>query len=140
MINTCEGLSFLKSHDRIMGLTEIWSPWYMCQNTQCQFLYFNNMKFNPQATVQKREIKVFNWVTLSTIPWVSNIWTSSNLHYVVHLLYAKMCSFAHIRNESNIFPWHAKNLLAYTVKSKRNKETNTIEDATFYQIKRYLSK
>ena len=140
MINTCEGLSFLKSHDRIMGLTEIWSPWYICQNTQCQFLYINNTKFNPQATVQKREIKVFNWVTLSTIPWVSNIWTSSNLHYVVHLLYAKMCSFAHIRNESNIFPWHAKNLLVYTVKSKRNKETNTIEDATFYQIKRYLSK
>ena len=81
------------------------------------------MKLKPQATVQKSEIKIFNWVTLSTIPWISNIWTSSNLHYVVHLSYAKMCSFAHIQNESNLtFPRHVKNLLVYTVKNKNERK------------------
>ena len=29
--------------------------------------YVNKTKFKPQATVQKSEIKIFNWVTLSTI-------------------------------------------------------------------------
>ena len=74
-------------------------------NTSLLFLYINKTKLKPQATVQKSEIKIFNWVTLSTIPLVSNIWTSSNLLHVVHLLHAKMRSFSHIRNESNLtFP------------------------------------
>ena len=30
--------------------------------------------------------KIFNLVTISAVPWFSNIWTS-NLHHVVHLLY-----------------------------------------------------
>ena len=78
-------------------------------NRQCQFCYINKTKLKPQSTVQKSEIKIFNWVTLSTIPWVSNILTSSNLHHVVPLSYAKMCSFAHIQNESNLtFHWHVK--------------------------------
>ena len=65
----------------------------------------NKTKLKPQVTVQKCETKIFNWVTLSTVPLVSNICTSSNLHHVVHLLYAKMCSFPHIRNGSNLtFP------------------------------------
>ena len=29
--------------------------------------YVNKTKFKPQATVVKIEIKIFNWVTLSTI-------------------------------------------------------------------------
>ena len=61
----------------------------------------------PVSLYEKDEIKTSsnNLVTLSTIPLVSNIWTSSNLYDVVHLLYAKTCSFAHIRNESNLtFP------------------------------------
>ena len=29
--------------------------------------YVNKTKFKPQATVQKSEIKILNWVTLSTI-------------------------------------------------------------------------
>ena len=29
--------------------------------------YFNKMKFKPQATVQKSEIKIFKWVTLTKI-------------------------------------------------------------------------
>ena len=61
--------------------------------------YVNKTKFKPQATVPKREIKIFNWVTLSTILWISNIWTSSNLLHLVYLVYIKWCSFAHIINE-----------------------------------------
>ena len=113
---------------------------YICQNRQCQFLYINKMKFKPQATLQKSETNIFNWVTLSTIPLVSNIWTSSNLRHAVQLLYAKMCSFAHILNESNLtVPWHVKNLLVSTGKNKRKKENNKIEDAKFYQIKTNIS-
>ena len=41
--------------------------------------YDNETKFKPKATVKKSEIKIFNWVTLSTILYVSNVWTSSNL-------------------------------------------------------------
>ena len=40
------------------------------QNRQCQFLYINKAKLKPQATMQKSEIRIFNWVTLSIIPWV----------------------------------------------------------------------
>ena len=29
--------------------------------------YVNETKFKPQATAQKIEIKIFNWVSLSTI-------------------------------------------------------------------------
>ena len=78
---------------------------YICQNRQCQFLDINKTEFKSQATVQKNEIKTFNWVTLSKIPCVSNIRTSPNLHHVVHLLYAKIWSFAHALNECNLtFP------------------------------------
>ena len=102
-------------YDRIMRLTEIWSPWY---------LYIDR--------------SIFNWVTLTSIPWFLNIWTSSNLHHAVHLLYGKMWSFAHIPNESNLaFPWHVRNLLLTPLKT-RNKKRNSIEDATFYQIKTNL--
>ena len=74
-------------------------------NTSLLFLYINKTKLKPQARLQKSDIKIFNWVTLSAIPLVSKIWTSSNLLHVVHLLYVKMCSFAHMRNESNLtFP------------------------------------
>ena len=31
-------------------------------------LYINKMTLKPEATVQKSEIKIFNWVTLSTKP------------------------------------------------------------------------
>ena len=47
----------------------------------------NETKFKPQATAQKSEVKVFNWVALFTIPYVSNIWTSSNLPHTVYLLF-----------------------------------------------------
>ena len=47
------------------------------------FLYQQD-EIKPQATMQKSELKIFNWVTLSTIHLVSNIWTSSNLHHVLH--------------------------------------------------------
>ena len=30
-------------------------------------VYYVQMKFKPQAAGQKREIKIFNWVTLNTI-------------------------------------------------------------------------
>ena len=30
--------------------------------------YINKTTFKPQATGQKNERKIFNWVTLSTIP------------------------------------------------------------------------
>ena len=35
--------------------------------------YVNKTKFKSQATVQKSEIKIFNWVTRSKILQVSNI-------------------------------------------------------------------
>ena len=100
---------------------------YICQNRQCQFLYINKTKFKSQATVQKSDLKIFYLVTLSAIPWVSNTWTSSSIHYVVHLLYVRTCSFAQILNECNVtFPCHIKNV----------KEIRTIiwkiEDAKFY--------
>ena len=38
----------------------------------------NKGKFKLQAIVQKSEKKIFKCVTLSTILYVSNIWTSSN--------------------------------------------------------------
>ena len=66
---------------------------------QTLLVYYVKMKFKPQATGQKREKKIFNWVTLNTIPEVSNIWVTSNLPHLVDLLYSKMCSFAHIINE-----------------------------------------
>ena len=47
----------------------------------------NEMNFKPQATVQKSEVKFFNWVVLFTIPYVSNIWMSSNSAHLVHLLF-----------------------------------------------------
>ena len=31
-------------------------------------VFYVNTKFKPQATGQKLEIKIFNWVTLNTIP------------------------------------------------------------------------
>ena len=34
---------------------------------QTLLVYYVKMKFKPQATGQKREIKIFNWVTLNTI-------------------------------------------------------------------------
>ena len=61
--------------------------------------YDNETKFKPKATVKKIEIKIFNWVTLSTILYVSNVWTSSNLLHLVHLAYKKWCSFANVINE-----------------------------------------
>ena len=39
----------------------------MSKQTMIVF-YVNKTKFKPQAKGQKSEIKVFNWVTLSTIP------------------------------------------------------------------------
>ena len=47
----------------------------------------NEMKFKPQATVQKSEVKFFNWVAQFTILSVSNIWTLLNLPHLVHLLF-----------------------------------------------------
>ena len=35
--------------------------------------YVKKTKLKPQATVLKSEIKFFNWVTLFTIPYVSDI-------------------------------------------------------------------
>ena len=35
---------------------------------QALLVYYVKMKFKPQATGQKREIKIFNWVTLNTLP------------------------------------------------------------------------
>ena len=35
---------------------------------QALLVYYAKMKFKPQATGQKREIKIFDWVTLNTIP------------------------------------------------------------------------
>ena len=40
--------------------------------------YVNKTKFKSQATVQKSEKKIFNWVTRPTTLQVSNIWPSSN--------------------------------------------------------------
>ena len=34
---------------------------------QTSLVYYVKMKFKPQATGQKREIKIFNWVILNTI-------------------------------------------------------------------------
>ena len=60
-------------------------------------------KAKPQATVQKSEKKKnCNWVTLSTILSDSNIWTSSNLLHLVHLVHTKRCSSAHIINGLNL--------------------------------------
>ena len=56
---------------------------------QTLLVYYVKTKFKPQATGQKREIKIFNWVTLNTIPLVSNIWVTSNLLHLVNLLYKK---------------------------------------------------
>ena len=56
--------------------------------------------------------------------------------YVVHLLYRKMGSFAHILNECNLtFLWHIKHLLVSTGKNKRNKEINKVEDVKFIKLK-----
>ena len=57
---------------------------------QTLLVYYFKMKFKPQATGQKREINNFNWMTLNTIPLVSNIWATSNLLHLVNLLYAKI--------------------------------------------------
>ena len=137
LTNTYEGVSFQKCFktescdspkyevlDIWRDLTQVYSFFlqtYKSQNKQSQFFYINKTKVKSQVTVQESEIKIFNWVTLSAIPWVSNMWTSSNLHRVVHSLYEKMCNFAHILNECKlIFPWHLKNLLVSTGKNKRN--------------------
>ena len=53
--------------------------------------YVNKTKFEPQATGQKSEIKIFNWVTLSTIFWFQI--------YGHFLLSTKMCSFVNVINE-----------------------------------------
>ena len=39
---------------------------HMPKQTMSVF-YVNKTKFKPQATVQKSEIKLFNWVTLFTM-------------------------------------------------------------------------
>ena len=51
--------------------------------------YVNKTKFKSQATVQKSEKKIFNWVTRPTTLQVSNIWPSSNLLHLVHLVHSK---------------------------------------------------
>ena len=139
LINTYEGLSFqklFKTGSCVSPKHEVPDIYLKSLNTSLWFFYKHTYAKIDNAGFF---IKIFNWVTLSTIPWASNIWPSFNLHHVVHLLYAKMCSFAHIRNESNLkFPWHVKNL-AYTGKNKSNKEKNKTEDAKFYQIKTNLS-
>ena len=68
-------------------------------------VFYVKMKLKLQATGQKREINVFNWMTLNTISKDSNIWATSNLLHLVYLLYTKMRSFAHIINEGDLtFP------------------------------------
>ena len=72
----------------------------------------NKTKFKPQTTVQKSEKNIFNWVTLPTLLYVSNMWKSSNLLDLINLVYTKKCSFAHIINEGNLtFRWDVKNLI-----------------------------
>ena len=65
-------------------------------------VFYVKTKFKPQATGQKLETKIFNWVTLNSIPLVPNIWATSNLLHLVHLLYTKMCSFVHIIDKLNL--------------------------------------
>ena len=36
---------------------------------QAMPVFYNKTKFKPQAIEQKREIKIFNWVTVNTIPF-----------------------------------------------------------------------
>ena len=63
-------------------------------NTSLLLLYINKTKLKPQARLQKIDIKIFNWVTLSTIPLVSNIWTSSNLHHsFIICKYVQLCAY-----------------------------------------------
>ena len=72
--------------------------------------YVNKTKFKPLKQQCKK-------VTLSTIPYIHvhvNICTSSNLLHLVHLLYTKMCIFAHMINAGSVtFPWHVKNLIVF---------------------------
>ena len=57
----------------------------------------NEMKFKPQVTVQKSEVKFFNWVAQFTILSVSNIWTLLNLPHLVHLLFYYIQKTADLR-------------------------------------------
>ena len=132
MINTYEWLSFQK-HFKTgscdspkyevldiyiwRNLTQVYS-FFTNIHIQKQTIPASLYQYEPQAAVQKSETNIFDWVILSTISYVSNIWTSFNLYHVVHLLYAKIC--AYILNECNLtFPWHVKNLLVSTGKNKR---------------------
>ena len=62
---------FKNAVDKIMRLTESFEVYsfftniHMLKQTMPVF-YFSKAKFEPQATVQKSEIKIFNWVNLST--------------------------------------------------------------------------
>ena len=101
--------------------TSVFLQTYRKQTMPVSLYQLNQIKTSTNSA--KKWNKDFNWVTLSTIPWVSNIWTSSNLHHIVHLFYAKMWSFAHMQNKSNpTFPWHVKNPLAYTVKNNKQRK------------------
>ena len=78
-------------------LIQVYSFFY--KHTHAKTDNVNKTKFKPQTTVQKSEKIIFNWVTLPTLLYVSNMWKSSNLLDLINLVYTKKCSFAHIINE-----------------------------------------
>ena len=51
--------------------------------------YVNKTNFKPQATVQKSEIKILNWVTLSTI-----LYTAKNTVISPNFMVWKFCGKA----------------------------------------------
>ena len=102
------------------------------QNRQCLLDINNKAKLKPRATAHKSEIKTFNWVTLSITTWVLNIGTSFIICKDV-----QFCAFT--KSKQLRISLTYKNLLVHTVKNKRNKEINNIDDAKFYQIKTSLS-
>ena len=71
---------------------------------QTLLVYYFKMKFKPQATGQKREINNFNWMTLNTIPQVSNIWATSNLTPFSKFIICKNTKNYYTKNISPYFP------------------------------------
>ena len=105
-------------------------------NMQNSMVLFNvfvfNWKYHLWANlVKKLRLVSLSWNLLPGLIRICRIQYWCSLFFVhkppfwAHLLNAKICSFAHTRNESNLtFLWHIKNLFVYTIKNKRNKETN----------------
>ena len=104
---------------------------------QAMSIFHVKTKLKPQATGQKREIKIFNWVTLNAIPfmrfkYMGDIWLTPFSSFIIYRngqlwAYNKLV-------KSNIYGCFP------SVKTKETKKKlNKIEVANFYQIKSNLS-